>query len=44
MNLSKEDGLKVFDYIFDESYNHIDIDLVNNKYYKNFNLLSFKDT
>jgi hypothetical protein len=43
-NLSKEDGLKVYNYVFDENYNHIDIDLVDNKYYKNFNLLTFQET
>jgi hypothetical protein len=39
LNLNKDDSLKVFDYVFNENYNHIDIDLVNNKYYKNFNTL-----
>jgi hypothetical protein len=43
-NLSKEDGLKVYNYVFDENYNHIDIDLISNKYYKNFNLLTFQET
>ena len=31
LNLSKDDALKVYDYVFDENYNHIDIDLVTNK-------------
>jgi uncharacterized protein involved in tolerance to divalent cations len=44
LNLSKDDALKVFNYVFDEQYNHIDIDLVTNKYYKNFNLLTFEDS
>ena len=44
VNLSKDDALKVFNYVFDEPYNHIDIDLVTNKYYKNFNLLTFEDS
>jgi len=44
LNLSKDDALKVFNYVFDEPYNHIDIDLVTNKYYKNFNLLTFEDS
>ena len=39
LNLNKDDSLKLFDYIFDESYTHLDIDLVNNKCYKNFNQL-----
>jgi len=41
MNLNKDDALKVFDYVFHEPYTHIDIDLVTNTYYKNFNLLKF---
>jgi hypothetical protein len=42
MNLSKDDALKVYNYVFDANYNHIDIDLVSNIYYKNFNLLDLK--
>jgi hypothetical protein len=42
LNLVKDDALKVYDYVFDENYNHIDIDLVTNKYYKNFNLLQLE--
>lgn len=42
MNLAKTDAIQVFDYIFDEAYNHLDIDTVGNKYYKNFNLLDLK--
>jgi hypothetical protein len=39
MNLNKDDALKIFNYVFNENYNHIDIDLVTNTYYKNFNKL-----
>jgi hypothetical protein len=39
MNLNKDDALKIFNYVFNENYNHIDIDLVTNNYYKNFNKL-----
>jgi hypothetical protein len=39
LNLNKDDSLKVFDYIFNEPYTHLDIDLTNNKCYKNFNEL-----
>lgn len=42
MNLNKEDGLKMFNYVFDAPYNHLDIDLVNDIYYKNFNKLEIK--
>ena len=39
MNLNKDDALKIFNYVFNEPYAHIDIDLVSNVYYKNFNKL-----
>lgn len=41
LNMKKEDALKVHNYVFDAPYNHMDIDLVENKYYKNFNSLQF---
>lgn len=37
--MNKEDGLKVYNYIFDAPYNHLDIDTLNNNLYKNFNQL-----
>jgi hypothetical protein len=39
LNLSQIDALKLYDYIFDELYNHLDIDTVSNLMYKNFNEL-----
>jgi len=42
LNVNKDDALTLFNYIFDAPYNHVDIDTVNNKYYKNFNLLEIK--
>lgn len=41
MNMNKNDALKLYDYIFDKPYQHLDIDTNDNKYYKNFNLLKF---
>ena len=41
MNMNKEDALVVYNYVFDEPYTHLDIDTVDNKYYKGFNLLNF---
>jgi hypothetical protein len=38
-NMNKDDALVLYNYVFDAPYNHIDVDLVENKYYKNFNLL-----
>ena len=43
LNLNKNDGLKLYNYIFDENYNHLDLDTVQNTIYKNFNLLSLKE-
>jgi uncharacterized protein involved in tolerance to divalent cations len=43
LNMNKEDALTVYNYVFDAPYNHIDIDLVSNIYYKNYNLLEIKN-
>ncbi len=43
MNLNKDDGLKVYNYIFNEPYNHLDINTTTDTYYKNFNKLIFLD-
>lgn len=41
IGLNKENGLILYDFIFDKPYNHLDIDTVEGKYYKNFNELTF---
>lgn len=38
-NYNKDDSLKLYNFVFDEPYNHIDVNTINNKMYKNFNLL-----
>jgi hypothetical protein len=38
--MNQEDGLQLYDYVFDEPYTHLDIDTVSNLLYKNFNLLN----
>jgi hypothetical protein len=38
-NMKSDDALKLFNYVFDESYTHLDVDTVTNTYYKNFNKL-----
>lgn len=43
LNLNKEDGLKLYNYIFDAAYNHLDLDTVENKVYKNYNLLNLEE-
>jgi hypothetical protein len=39
LHMNVEDSLTLFDYVFDKAYNHLDIDLIEDKIYKNFNLL-----
>ena len=43
LNLNKDDGLKLYNYVFDENYNHLDLDTVQNLTFKNFNLLQIKE-
>ena len=38
-NMKSEDALKLFNYVFNEPYSHLDVDTVTNIYYKNFNKL-----
>jgi ABC-type dipeptide/oligopeptide/nickel transport system ATPase component len=40
LHLNKDDALKLKNYVFDEPYNHLDIDTFENKIYKNFELLT----
>lgn len=41
MGFNKEDAKTIYDYIFNEPYTHLDIDMKTGKYYKNFNQLDF---
>lgn len=42
LNLSKDNLRKLYGYCFDAPYNHLDIDTVDNKLYKNFNKLNIE--
>ena len=42
LKMNGDDGLTLEDYIFDESYNHLDINTVTDELFKNFNLLEIK--
>jgi hypothetical protein len=42
LNYKQDDALKLYDYVFDKPYNHLDVDTKENKIYKNFNLLEIK--
>ena len=43
VNLNKDDALTLFKYVFDAEYNHMDLDTIQNKIYKNFNELHFEE-
>ena len=42
LNLSKDDSLVLYNYVFDKPYTHLDIDTSENKLYKDYNLLELK--
>jgi len=42
LHLNKDDGLKLYDYVFNEPYAHLDVDTLNDTLYRNFNKLSIK--
>lgn len=44
LHLNREDALKVYSYVFDKPYTHLDINTVENILYKNFNVLELKQT
>jgi ABC-type dipeptide/oligopeptide/nickel transport system ATPase component len=43
INMNKEDTLNLYNYVYDQPYTHLDIDTLNNKLYKNFNLLEISE-
>lgn len=42
LHMNKEDGAKLYEYVYSEPYSHLDIDTLNDTLYKNFNLLEIK--
>ena len=42
-NLNKADALKLYDYVFDKPYTHLDFDTITNTIYKNFNILKIQN-
>ena len=42
LNMKKDDALTLFNYVFDEPYQHLDVCTVTNKYYKSFNPLELE--
>jgi hypothetical protein len=41
-NMKSNDALTLFNYVFQENYDHLDVDTWCNAYYRNFNLLEIK--
>jgi hypothetical protein len=42
LHMNKDDGDVLYDYVYNAPYNHLDIDTISDKLYKNFNLLEIK--
>jgi hypothetical protein len=42
LQMKEDDAKKLFDYVFNEPYQHLDVDAFENKFYKNYNLLTLK--
>ena len=40
LNMTKDNAVELYDYVYDKNYNHLDVDTVENKLFKNFNTLS----
>jgi hypothetical protein len=38
-NMKQDNSLELFNFCFNEPYNHLDVDTILNKYFKNWNLL-----
>ena len=43
ISMTKEDALKLFNYVFDVKFNHLDVDTTTGQMYKNFNPLTIID-
>ena len=43
LNLNIENALKLYNYVYNSDYNHLDLDTVQNKVYKNFHELILKE-
>jgi hypothetical protein len=43
LKMNEEDGKKLYDFVFDVPYQHLDLDLFEEKTYKNGNLLDITE-
>ena len=44
LQMKEDDAKKIYDYIFEQEYSHLDIDTIENKLYRNFNPLVITDS
>lgn len=42
LQMKEDDAKKLYDYVFEKEYSHLDIDTIENHLYRNFNLLEIK--
>lgn len=42
LHMKKDDGLKLYEYVFNEPYTHLDVDTLTDTLYKNFNKLTIE--
>ena len=43
LKMNEADAKKLYDYVYNEPYTHLDVDTFDSKFYKNFNLLEIKN-
>jgi formaldehyde-activating enzyme involved in methanogenesis len=39
LQMKEDDAKKLYDYVYEKEYSHLDLDTIENKLYRNFNLL-----
>lgn len=44
LQMNETDAKKLFDFVFNEPYQHLDVDAFENKFYKNFNPLEITNS
>lgn len=43
LNMTKDNAVQLYDYLYDKNYQHLDVDTVENKLFKNFNPLTISE-
>ncbi len=42
LNMTKDHAIELYDYVYDKNYQHMDVDTVESKVYKNYNILKIE--